>query len=122
MAERVDWLGVLSPSDVARELARASLFIFPSLTESFGLPLAEAMAAGLPIVTSDRAWAREVCGSAAVYVDPDAAPSLADAVNSLLRDDRARSALGIAGLRRARELTWNAAFDRYLNLLEAASS
>ena len=68
--------------------------VFPSLAESFGLPLVEAMAAGCPVAAADRPYAREVAGPAAVYFDPLDPRALAECVIGVLGDPAAAWAQG----------------------------
>lgn len=89
--------------------AGAQLLLMPSLYEGFGLPCLEAMASSVPVVAGDRAALPETCGGAALLVDPDDAEALASAALSAATDGRVRVELMEAGLRRAKELTWDRA-------------
>ena len=80
----------------------ATLFAYPSLYEGFGLPLLEAMACGVPVVASNRASLPEVCGGAAILVEPDQAELAAGIVKALEN----REALSARGLQRAAEFSW----------------
>lgn len=80
----------------------ATLFAYPSLYEGFGLPLLEAMACGLPVVASNRASLPEVCGQAAILVDPE----LEELVTGLKRALEDRSSLVERGLERAAQFSW----------------
>ena len=118
---RVVWLGQLSREAVAQELRSAAVFVFPSLSESFGLPLAEALAAGTAIVASDLDWAHEVCGDAASYADPRDPRTVACAVHQLLADAGRRRELERSALIRAAGLCWSDALQRYLEVLGRAA-
>jgi glycosyltransferase involved in cell wall biosynthesis len=98
------WVEFVGPweRDAARQLYReADIFVFPSLSESFGHPMVEAMAAGLPIVAADTPVNREICGDAAEYFPPLSAEDLAGKVRRLASNLGRRQRLGAAGKRRA---------------------
>ena len=80
------------------------IFLFPSLVESFGHPLVEAMASGLPIIASDTTVNREVCGDAAVYFNPQNATDLAQLIVRVREDVELRSKLRENGLLRVRTI------------------
>jgi glycosyltransferase involved in cell wall biosynthesis len=84
----------------------ASLFVFPSLYEGFGLPPLEAMACGCPVVVSNAASLPEVCGEAGFYVDPNDVSSIADGICKVLTDSELRRGLVEKGLERARLFSW----------------
>jgi Glycosyl transferases group 1 len=82
-AGMVLYLGQLSPQQIVEAYSSSDALIFPSLEESYGLPLVEAMFLGLPILCSDRPYARSLCGDQAIYFDPKSVQSLQRAVNEL---------------------------------------
>jgi glycosyltransferase involved in cell wall biosynthesis len=86
-------------------IARAVAVVYPSEYEGFGLPLAEAMAAGCPVIASDLPVIREVVGDAGVLVDPSDTAAWADAMRRLLDDDALRDRLASAGRERAGRFT-----------------
>ncbi|HYE72551.1 MAG TPA: glycosyltransferase, partial [Blastocatellia bacterium] len=89
------------------EIYRSSdIFVFPSYTESFGLPLVEAMASGLPIVASDVPVNRELCGDAAIYFSVFDAEDCARAIQLIAEDSGLRCRLREASLKRAKDFTW----------------
>jgi glycosyltransferase involved in cell wall biosynthesis len=106
---RVRVLGRLPDPDLATVLHRATALVAPSRAEGFGLPVLEAMAAGVPAVTSDAPALVEVGGDATVVVPAGDPRALAVALRSLLADTALRSRLGAAGRQRAAQFTWMAA-------------
>ena len=102
-AGTVRFLGFVDRDDLPALYTLASVFAYPSLAEGFGLPVAEAMAYGTPVVTSAGTSTEEVAGGAAVLVDPTDVDSIATGIEQAL--DRA-AALRAAGLERAAQLTW----------------
>lgn len=106
LAPHVRLTGVVSDEELRSLYAGAACFVLPSLHEGFGLPLAEAMAAGVPAVASDIPALREVGGEAVRYADPRDPAGLADALRAAL-DDREGSQLRVAaGRGRARRFRW----------------
>jgi glycosyltransferase involved in cell wall biosynthesis len=103
---------VLLPGYVSDELLvqiynHADLFVYPSKYEGFGLPLLEAMACGVPVVTSNGSALAEVAGGAALLVDPHSDADIAAGLDRGLRDDRMRAELRAAGFERARHFSWD---------------
>jgi glycosyltransferase involved in cell wall biosynthesis len=117
VAPWVEFLGPLRTEQVQELYRGGDVFVFPSLCESFGHPMVEAMVHGLPIVASDTPVNREICAEAAVYfslVDPQ---SLAEKVNLLGRDRALREELGAAGRHRAAMcFRWQDHVERLLQL------
>jgi glycosyltransferase involved in cell wall biosynthesis len=115
------WVKIIGPLDWdrTRDLYRsADIFVFPSLVESFGFPLVEAMAWGLPIVASDTPVNREVCGEAAVYFSALSSEDLASQVQRFSADRSLQEKLGEAGRRRAQDhFRWE---EHVRTLLECA--
>ena len=84
----------------------ASLFVYPSLYEGFGLPPLEAMACGCPVVTSNTSSLPEVVGDAGLMVDPRRPEELAEAMARIIEDSALRAELREKGLKRAAEFSW----------------
>ncbi len=110
--QRISAPGYVSPEELAGWYGRAMIFAFPSLDEGFGMPLLEAMAAGVPAVTSNRSALPEVAGDAALLVDPEDTGALAQALNDLARNEELRRELAGKGQARARLFTWEKAVEQ----------
>ena len=82
------------------------LFVYPSRYEGFGLPLAEAMACGVPTITSNASSLPEVAGDAALTVDPDDSDALAEAMTTILAQPEQRGAMRKASLTHAKRFNW----------------
>jgi alpha-1,3-rhamnosyl/mannosyltransferase len=92
---------------------RARLLVFPSLFEGWGLPILEAMSAGLPVVCSSVTCLPAVAGGAAEICDPWQSRSIADAVARVWQDQGLRSRLAAAGHARAALFSWDHAARTY---------
>jgi glycosyltransferase involved in cell wall biosynthesis len=124
--KHVRFLGFVPDDTLAALYRLATVFVFPSLYEGFGLPPLEAMASGTPVVTSNRSSLPEVVGDAAVLVDPYSAASIADGIQQVLSDPELRRSLSARGLARAREFSWDASIRRvhevYMDVASQSSS
>jgi glycosyltransferase involved in cell wall biosynthesis len=94
---------------VATALKKAAALAYPSLGEGFGLPVAEAMALGCPVITSDRSALPEVARGAALLVDPEDTHALCEAMVRMAKEPLFREEKIRAGLNRSKELTWKRA-------------
>src|SRR6202035_1856689 len=84
----------------------ASLFVFPSLYEGFGLPPLEAMACGAPVICSNRTSLPEVVGDAAITLNPDDTGAMVDAMYGVLTNQTLRANLSVRSLQRAAQFNW----------------
>jgi glycosyltransferase involved in cell wall biosynthesis len=114
--ERILIPGYVSPQDLAGWYAKAAIFAFPSLDEGFGMPVLEAMAAGAPVVTSNRSALPEVVGDAAILVDPEDIEAMCQALRDLTQKEALRNELSDRGRARARLFTWEKAVAETWNL------
>jgi len=106
LGERVKLLGYVDDACVARLYQAASVFLFPSFEEGFGIPVLEALASGAPVVTSNVSSMPEVGGDAALYVSPHDPAEIAERVRQAVEDLPLRGNLIEKGFARAREFTW----------------
>jgi glycosyltransferase involved in cell wall biosynthesis len=106
LAERVVFAGYVPDAELPGLLRGALAFVFPSLYEGFGMPVLEAMAAGVPVLTSSTSALPEVAGDAALLVDPCDTAAIAGGMARLAGDASLRADLRARGLARAAEFTW----------------
>jgi glycosyltransferase involved in cell wall biosynthesis len=109
--ERIEITGYV-PQDRLRDLyRRASVFAFPSLDEGFGIPVLDAMAWGLPVLTSSRSALPEVAGRAAMLVDPMREEEIAAGLFRLATDESLRDEMNTLSLQQASQFTWRKAAE-----------
>lgn len=106
-ADKVVFTGRLQQQELHQTLADALALVFVSYFEGFGIPVAEAMKCGVPVITANATSLPEVAGEAAVYCDPFSVESIADAMARVWQDGQLRSQLAAEGLQRAARFTWD---------------
>lgn len=116
--DRVVFTGPMPQSKLKYLYAHANAFIFPSGYESFGNPLFEAWASGIPVAASKRHSFPEIVSDAGILFDPENEQELADSLIRIARDTELRATLVQRGFERAREFTWEKCLTRTLSLLE----
>ncbi len=121
IAGRVEFLGGLAPNRVAELYRVADVFVFPSLVETFGNPLVEAMASGLPVVCSDAAAMPEIVGDAALLAAPGDDVAMAAQISRLLGDRDLWDEMAARGLRRATDFSWTRTADLTARILREAA-
>lgn len=124
-AQRQGWVKYLSfvpQRDLPALYAGARLFVYPSIYEGFGLPIAEAMASGVPVVTSGVSSMPEVAGGAARLVDPLDVEELREAIAAGLTDEAWRHHAHDAGLKRAAGFSWSACVSQTVEVYRRALS
>ena len=119
--DRIDVTGYVDDPILDSLYAKASIFAFPSLDEGFGMPALDAMASGIPVLSSNRSALAEVCGDGALLVDPERVDEMENGLKRLIEDDGLRQALVTRGLARASQFSWERAaqltWDVYRELL-----
>jgi len=107
IGDRLDLTGKVGGEELDEHYRQATVLVYPSLAEGFGLPLLEAMARGVPVVAADRTALPEVVGDAGLLVDPTSAAAIADAIIRVLTEPGLADALSAAGRVRAATMTWD---------------
>lgn len=112
------WLKFVPEEDLPAIYNLATLFVFPSLYEGFGLPLLEAMACGCPVVCSNTSSLPEIAGNVAILVNPTSVEQLADGICRVLTEDNLRNSLIKKGLKRVSSFSWERAAKETLEVFE----
>jgi glycosyltransferase involved in cell wall biosynthesis len=119
-AGRVDLPGYVHDDAKVALLRQAWVLVLPSHTEGFGLPALEAMTVGVPVIVANRGALPDVVGDAGRLVDPDDAGMLAAALAEITREPSRRRSMAAAGLRQARQFTWDRTVERLRQAWRAA--
>lgn len=119
LTEHITITGYISEQEKWSLLKNASVFVFPSFFEGFGIPVIEAMAAGTPVVTSNTTCLPEVAGDAALLVDPTDVSAIAESTYRVLSDDALSNDLIKKGLVQAQKYNWNSAGESIYNVLSS---
>lgn len=107
LASRAIAPGYVTKEDLVMLYNRATVFVYPSLYEGFGLPILEAMACGAPVISTNRSSIPEVAGDAALLLDPDEPEAFAEAVTTIARSVEEREKMSRAGIKRAAQFSWD---------------
>jgi glycosyltransferase involved in cell wall biosynthesis len=111
--------GYVSDEEMVRLLKNARGLIYPSKFEGFGLPPADAMNLGCPVITTPYTSIPEVCGDAALYINPDDGKSFAEAITALERNESLRKELVEKGKRQAQRFSWRKSAGMFLEHVRA---
>jgi O-antigen biosynthesis alpha-1,2-mannosyltransferase len=114
VADRIKITGYISDAEIAAWYASASIFAFPSLDEGFGMPVLEAMAAGVPVIAGNRSSLPEICQDAAILIDPTSDEQLAHAIELLANDPDLGQRMIEAGKIHAAKFRWQDAVRKTL--------
>jgi glycosyltransferase involved in cell wall biosynthesis len=122
LEHEVVFAGYLQERELWSFYQRALLYVFPSLSEGFGLPGLEAMAAGLPVAAARATCLPEVYGEAAVYFDPNDPGDMARVMASVINSPRERKRLVEAGLRQVKKYSWKKMGEQTLAVYKSMGS
>ncbi|AHM63618.1 glycosyl transferase group 1 [Flammeovirgaceae bacterium 311] len=111
--------GYVTPDEMPLIYNAATLFLYPSLRESFGLPILEAMACATPVITSNTSSMPEVAGGAALLVDPFDHQQISEGIYKILSDSSLRHSMVENGRERASKFTWEASAASLLNFYDS---
>jgi glycosyltransferase involved in cell wall biosynthesis len=117
--KRIKHIDYIPDAELPALYSSGAVLAFPSLYEGFGLPALEAMACGTPVVAANRSSLPEICGDAALLVDPFDAASIADGIERVLGDEDRRNELIERGFRRAGEFRWKDSAEKTLAFLRS---
>ncbi|MEN9982046.1 MAG: hypothetical protein RI918_15 [Pseudomonadota bacterium] len=117
-SDRVIEMGYVSDETLAGLYENAMCLVFPSFYEGFGLPPLEAMLLGCPVITSNCSSLPEVCGSAALYCDPNDPSTISDSISFLVQNPEKVNALREASKAHAQNFTWKKSATHLLRVLE----
>ncbi|SFO87963.1 glycosyltransferase family 4 protein [Hydrogenimonas thermophila] len=114
----VHYLGFISDKELAKVYNLASLFVYPSFYEGFGLPVLEAMACGTPVITSNVSSLPEVGGDAVVYCNPYDVVDIKNKIKMVLNNENLQEEMIKKGLKRAQEFTWEKAAEEHIKVFK----
>ena len=115
----VKYIGYVDDEDKMELYKNASLFVFPSLYEGFGLPVLEAMACGVPVITSNRSSLTEVGQDAVYYVNPNNVSELASAIDLILKNSELKTRMTTGGLEVAKDFDWQKSAQEFLSVIKS---
>jgi glycosyltransferase involved in cell wall biosynthesis len=118
LQDKVHFVGYIDEEDLPLWYAAATVFVFPSIYEGFGMPPLEAMACGTPVVTSNSSSLPEVVGDAGIMVPPTDTDALAAALVQMLQDDTLRQTCRERGIQRARSFSWRTTAEKTRKVYE----
>jgi len=119
LADRILILEKVSDEAMAAILRHAAIFAYPSLAEGFGMPVAEAMASGVPVITSNRTSLPEVAGEGAILVDPESLNELVDALVKVAGSEEIRSQMISRGFDSVARFSWKNSASQLINAIRA---
>jgi glycosyltransferase involved in cell wall biosynthesis len=120
LESKVEFVGFVSDAELVREYSRASIFVLPSYEEGSSIARVEALAFGLPVITTDTGGS-EVCRGVGIIIKPGDVEALANALDQLMGNNELREKLSRRSIKRAKQLTWKNTCRVLINLSRAPS-
>ena len=119
LLEKIHLTGYVINTDLPAIYTLSKIFLYPSLRESFGIPMLEAMACGTAVITSNTSSMPEIADDAALIIDPFKPEDITDAILKLLNDDNYRTALVEKGYKQAANFTWKSMAEKVLEIYKS---
>lgn len=114
----IELTGYLSDADLLSLYSSSTCFVFPSLFEGFGIPPLEAMACGCPVIASTAASIPEVCGDAALYINPHQIDDIAEKIAYLVNDQLLQESLILKGYENIKRFTWDKCGNEFWGIVK----
>ena len=112
------WLKNVDNENLVPLVQEATVMVFPSFAEGFGLPILEAFAAGTPVIASNTTSIPEIAGDAAVLINPNSSDNISRELTNLLKDPEKRDVLSKKGSLRVKDFSWKATADKTFTIYE----
>ncbi len=120
--QKIRTTGYVPNTELPAIINQCTFMLYPSLRESFGIPILEGMACGVPVITSDSSSMPEIAGDAALLVDPTSPEAILEAIEKVMTDTGLAASLSEKGLQRATLFSWDSMAERYVRLYKEVYS
>ena len=122
LSDHIHLTGYVINTDLPAIYNLCSIFLYPSLRESFGIPMLEAMACGVPVITSNTSSMPEIADEAALIIDPFKPEDITDGIIKILSNEKFKSELIEKGFKQAARFTWKSMAEKVLNIYKEINS
>lgn len=116
LIDEIVMTGYVPNAEMPAIINQCKVFLYPSLRESFGIPILEGMACGVPVITSNTSSMPEIAGDAAAIVDPFSTDQIVEAIKRIVSNDEYNKSLCTKGIERAKLFSWKKMAERYFDL------
>jgi len=117
LRDKIEFIGYVDAADKPGLYSMSELFVYPSFYEGFGFPVLEAMACGVPVITSNRSSLPEITGQAAYLANPNRPAEIAEGIIKMLTDEKLREYFKKMGLEQVKKFSWETAAKQWINLI-----